>query len=171
MNGEGANTDANAQRPASPAPAAVTLPPAVNTADIQHTALPESNTTDVQHAALPESDTPANHPSLDSHPNDSHPASPNKVSTGITSIAQDQDIPNRDAPNHPDSQVPRGDTDLATSNNLPMNARESEWMRSKKTLNYFREVYKMGKLSDLISHWYQLEEALGFPETVSRLTT
>lgn len=44
-------------------------------------------------------------------------------------------------------------------------------MRSRKTLKYFREVDKMDKLSGLLLHWYWLEEALGFPETVSHPTT
>jgi hypothetical protein len=44
-------------------------------------------------------------------------------------------------------------------------------MRSRKTLKYFREVDKMDKLLGLLLHWYRLEEALGFPETVSHLTT
>ena len=39
-------------------------------------------------------------------------------------------------------------------------------MQKKKTLEYFRTAYKMGNLSSLISNWYKLEEALGFPEQV-----
>jgi len=50
---------------------------------------------------------------------------------------------------------------------LPLGAEEAAWMKPKKTLKYFREVHRPGKLSDLIVHWYQLEEALGFPESVS----
>jgi len=49
---------------------------------------------------------------------------------------------------------------------LPENARESIWMKKKGTLTYFRSAFKMGNLSGLISNWYQLEEALGFPEQV-----
>ena len=66
-------------------------------------------------------------------------------------------------PNQPDL----GNTSYATFNDLLMNARESGWMKFKKTLKYFHEVYKLGKLPDLILHWYQLEEALGFLEIVS----
>ena len=44
-------------------------------------------------------------------------------------------------------------------------------MISKKTLKYFHEVNKTDKLSNLILHWYQLEQALGFQETVRHLTT
>lgn len=43
---------------------------------------------------------------------------------------------------------------------------EAAWMRSKHTLRFFREVHKTGRLADLIVHWHQLENALGFPETV-----
>jgi len=53
---------------------------------------------------------------------------------------------------------------------LPLGAGESAWMKSKHTLKYFREVHKSGKLSDLILHWHQLEEALGFPEAVGCLS-
>jgi hypothetical protein len=60
---------------------------------------------------------------------------------------------------------------LAGIEDLPMNATEAGWMKSKKTLKYFREVHKAGKLSELVLHWYQLEEALGFLESVSSPAT
>lgn len=59
---------------------------------------------------------------------------------------------------------------LIALSELPLGAGESAWMKSKHTLKYFREVHKLGKLSDLILHWHQLEEALGFPEAVSWLS-
>lgn len=51
--------------------------------------------------------------------------------------------------------------------NLPEGAHESEWMKQKGTLAYFRSAFKMGNLSTLISNWYVLEESLGFVEKVS----
>lgn len=54
---------------------------------------------------------------------------------------------------------------------LPLGAEESAWMKSKRTLKFFREAHRLGKLSDLIVHWHQLEEALSFPEVVSLLIT
>ena len=41
------------------------------------------------------------------------------------------------------------------------------WMKKKRTLDYFRGTFKLGCLSDIIQHWYELEGLLGFPETVS----
>ena len=68
---------------------------------------------------------------------------------------------------HADRQAsPRGASPSA-SDNLPMNAEEATWMKTKKTLKYFREVYKTPALSNLILPWYCLEKSLGFPETVS----
>ena len=64
------------------------------------------------------------------------------------------------------SSPPDAEPSIATGG-LPSSVREAVWMKSKKTLKYFQGVHKMGKLSDLILHWYQLEEALGFPEVVS----
>lgn len=94
-----------------------------------------------------------------------HPVSPAETSTPAIPATQGQDIT---APDQPVlHKTPSRNNLLTTFNDLPTNARESGWMKSKKTLNYFREVYKMGKLSDLILHWYQLEEALGFQEVVS----
>ena len=76
------------------------------------------------------------------------------------------------APSHPDRRVSSRGNDLPNAiNGLPINGPESAWMGSKGTLKYFREVDKMGKLSDLILHWYQLERALGFQESVNFLPT
>ena len=44
---------------------------------------------------------------------------------------------------------------------------EPEWMETKKTLKYFRYAFKLGKLSDVIEHWYELERLLGFQKSVS----
>ena len=41
------------------------------------------------------------------------------------------------------------------------------WMKKKRTLDYFRGTFKLGDLSSVISHWYKLEELLGFQEAVS----
>lgn len=56
---------------------------------------------------------------------------------------------------------------------LLSDVQEPAWMRKKGTLAYFRSAFKMGGLSTLISNWYRLEGALGFPEQVSpfELTT
>lgn len=119
-------------------------------------------------ATLPEADTTNGRPSSDSQ-SDMPPASqPQAFGHPI----QDQVIQDLEAPSQPDRNTCHRatTTNLLTSfDDLPMNARESGWMKSKKTLKYFREAYKLDKLPDLILHWYQLEEALGFPETVSYL--
>ena len=44
---------------------------------------------------------------------------------------------------------------------------EPLWMKKKRTLDYFREAFKLGDLSNVIEHWCKLEEMLGFPDTVS----
>jgi hypothetical protein len=44
---------------------------------------------------------------------------------------------------------------------------EPTWMKKRQTLNYFRNTFKLGRLPDIILHWYKLEALLGFPETVS----
>ena len=108
---------------------------------------------------LPEADTTDRRPSSDLQ-SDALSASPPQVPDHAHG---DQVTLALKIPNQPDS----GNASYATFDDLPTNARESGWMKSKKTLKYFREVYKLGKFPDLILHWYQLEEALGFPETVS----
>lgn len=97
-----------------------------------------------------------------------HPDSPVDVSTCGSQRDEDQTIPGFETPEITPAQPSPSGPDLpTTTSNVPMDARETTWMKSKQTLKYFREVYKLGKLSDLIFHWHQLEEALGFPETVS----
>jgi len=44
---------------------------------------------------------------------------------------------------------------------------EPLWMEKKQTLNYFRSTFKLGDLSNVIGHWYELEGLLGFQEVVS----
>lgn len=133
-----------------PDPAAATLtdvmPLAVSTIS------PQSTTT--HPAALPEINvTTSTLPSGFPPPSDPHAALAN----------QDQGVLDPKVPNHLDHCIaPCSNDPLTTINDLPTNATESAWMKSKKTLKYFREVYKMGKLSDLILHWYQLKEVLGF---------
>ena len=101
-------------------------------------------------------------------PRNSRQASLTEASTRATTPTQGQGTPGLETPDLPDRRVPSGRTHSLTLGALT-NAEGSQWMKSKKTLAYFREVYKLGKLSDVILHWYQLEEALGFQESVSRL--
>jgi hypothetical protein len=42
-----------------------------------------------------------------------------------------------------------------------------DWMKTKGTLDYFRDTFKLGKLSDVIEHWFELERLLGFRKSVS----
>ena len=104
---------------------------------------------------------------------DSLPTSPTEVPPHAAPVSQDQDTLDLDqAPTHPDHRAPScGNNLLNTIDELPMNAIEPVWMKPKKTLGYFHEVHKIGKSSSLFLHWYQLEEALGFPETVSHPAT
>ena len=44
---------------------------------------------------------------------------------------------------------------------------EPVWMKKRDTLNYFRNTAKLGSLSDVIEHWYELEILLGFQDPVS----
>ena len=50
---------------------------------------------------------------------------------------------------------------LANISNAPA------WMKKKQTLEYLCSTPKLGCFSDVIQHWYELEELLGFPHTVS----
>ena len=103
-------------------------------------------------------------------PTNSHPNSPTEVPSHAAAAGQGQDSRNFVASTYPDCHVPsRGSGLLTTIDNLPTDATEPIWMKAKETLKYFRGVHKMGKLLDLILHWYQLEEVLGFQETVSCL--
>ena len=123
--------------------------PTTTTASLFSTAPLQSN-------AATAKTTTTSHP-LDSSPGNSHLAPP-----------VDQGIPDLGATNH--HVPPCGINILTTINDLPADARVAGWTRSKKTLEYFRGVREMGNLSDLVLHWYQLEEVLGFPETVSTQT-
>ena len=123
------------------------------------------------HPALsPETSTTNNSPSSPDSPPPTNSCStaPTKVPTHVAPVNRGQDNPDLEPPTRPDCGVsPCGNNLLTTIDDLPMTVTESTWMKAKKTLKYFREVHKMGKLSTLILHWYQLEEALGFQETVS----
>ena len=44
---------------------------------------------------------------------------------------------------------------------------EPAWMKKRRTLNYFRDTFKLGSLPSVIENWYELEKLLGFPDTVS----
>lgn len=48
-----------------------------------------------------------------------------------------------------------------------LTAGDAVWMKRKKTIEYFRTAFKLGKLADVIERWYELEKLLGFPEIVS----
>ena len=151
------DASANAQQP-GPATAGASSS-AVGTVSLRPTA--------VCSAALLETDTRNSPLSDPPPPANPRPASPTEPSTHDAPTNQELMVPS-----HPDRRVSSRGSDLPnTINGLPMNGPESVWMRSKGTLKYFREVNKMGKLSDLVLHWYQLERALGFPESVSFLPT
>lgn len=44
---------------------------------------------------------------------------------------------------------------------------EPTWMKKRRTLDYFRSTFKLGNLSDVIEHWYELERLLCFQDVVS----
>lgn len=71
----------------------------------------------------------------------------------------------------PDSSLENGTTRIADCgpplDPLANITDEPAWMKKKRTLKYFREAPKLGCLSDVIQHWYQLEESLGFQNVVS----
>jgi hypothetical protein len=110
-------------------------------------------------------------PSSDMPPGNPCPALPTEHSAGV--VTADQDIHNPVASSRPDHRAPSCANDIlfAGIDDLPASAVVAEWMKAKNTLKYFREVHKTGKLSALILHWYWLEKALGFPETVSSFIT
>lgn len=115
-------------------------------------------------------------PSLDPLPDNPRPTSLVGGSVGAsndTPVGMDQDFPDLEMPSHPDRGAPSRENDILFTgiDDLPTSATEAGWMKSKKTLKYFREAHKVGNLSKLILHWYQFEEVLGFPETVSNFTT
>ena len=120
--------------------------------------------------AIPPPPAQPNASTTDSH-RSSGPQSNAQTPPPAHSEVQGQAIPLLEELDQPSRSVSsRGITArLTTFNDLPINAKASRWMESKDTLDYFRGVYKMGKLPELILHWYQLEEALGFPETVRRM--
>ena len=119
-------------------------------------ASPEINATD---SSLPSGLPPSN-----------PPASPSEVPTHVVPASQDESTLGLEAPSPSNLCEPSRGKDLLTAiDELPTNTMESMWMKSKKTLKYFREVHKVGKLSELILHWYQLKAVLGFQETVSLL--
>ena len=53
---------------------------------------------------------------------------------------------------------------------LPATMKDApEWMENKGTLRYLHNTFKLGKLSEVIAHWYELERLLGFRKAVSTL--
>lgn len=72
--------------------------------------------------------------------------------------------PQAPAPNH--GTISR--TNSSPPPNLLVNITdEAQWMKKKRTLAYFRDTFKLGDLSSVIGHWYELEKLLGFPRVVS----
>ena len=139
--------DANVQRPneaVTPMPTAAgaaPLQPLVTSAPAILTGLSTS------HNIPPLSDTLPDDPLL---------PSPTGESMEIPSANQDQGFPNLEVPDGLNRPVLSRENDilLAGIEDLPMDATGSGWMKSKKTLQYFRQVHKTGKLSELILHWY-----------------
>lgn len=43
---------------------------------------------------------------------------------------------------------------------------EPMWMKRKQTPGYFRDMFKLGDLSNVIKHWYELDGLLGFQDPV-----
>ena len=43
---------------------------------------------------------------------------------------------------------------------------EPTWTKKKQMLDYFRSTIRLGKLSNVVKHWYQLEALLGFEGAV-----
>lgn len=77
------------------------------------------------------------------------------------------------APVSPNVPISAGGSNLPSSPN-PRNLFNSSevvqaptWMKKKGTLEYFNSAFKTEDLSGLISNWFKLERALGFPEQVS----
>lgn len=108
-----------------------------------------------QLATPEEVETASDSPLLDL-PDDTLPTFPDEASTPAAGITD------HEAPDLLDHSVTLGTL---------VSAGGSQWMKSKKTLVYFHGAHKMGKLSDVILHWYKLEEALGFQESVSCVAT
>ena len=44
---------------------------------------------------------------------------------------------------------------------------EPAWMKKRRILDYFRNTFKLGNLSEVIEHWYELERLLDFQDVVS----
>ena len=115
--------------------------------------LPSPSSPPLSKSSLPKTDTTGNNiPSPDLlPPNDSLPALVTEVSMHSVPANQDQGVQVTGAPTSPDCNMPRSDIPSMTTDVLPMNVTESQWMKAKKTLTYLREVCEMGKLSDLSS--------------------
>jgi hypothetical protein len=154
-------TDAILRRPDLPPATVAVIPPSTaGDPPLQPAAIPP--------AMLAETNADG-HSCSDLLSSDVHPASSTAVPVDAVLLPEHQDVLDPKVSGHLDHRVSSGGADRVTPSNLPANARESVWMKARGTLKYFRGVYQMDGLSDLIYHWYQLEEALDFPETVSHL--
>ena len=156
--GEGAEDIGTGAQQGPASATTTTTPPMAGTASLQPAAIQPD-------ATLPMTDTASLQPAA------AHPTiSPEIDTTGGSHPHLVQSVPDLETPSRPSPRAsPPGADPLVTIGDLLSDARETVWMKSKKTLQYFRGVHKIGKLSDLILHWHQFEEALGFPETVSYL--
>lgn len=67
----------------------------------------------------------------------------------------------------PKDGTARNVTGGSPANVLPNISNAPTWMKKKRILEYLRDTPKLGCLSDVIRHWYELEELLGFPDAVS----
>ena len=161
---EGVDTGADAG-PDAQQPVRAAAPSTYTMTEADHTTV-QSAVVDL--AALCESDAARNGtPSPGSSPpHDLRHTPPIEVPTHASPSEQDQ---HPESPSHLDHRTSGGNDLPATIEDLPANAKEAQWMKTKRTLKYFRKVHKVGKLASLVFHWYQLEEVLGFPETVSCL--
>ena len=100
----------------------------------------------------------------------SRPVTPTETDPCAASVVQDDGVLGPEVPDHPDCQASPHDAGSITFNDLPTSAGGPVWMQTKKTLKYLHEAYKTRELSNLILHWYRLEESLGFPESVGAPT-
>ena len=77
--------------------------------------------------------------------------------------------PGHEGPPNPNSAPPPNPNPVPPPNILIGVADGPTWMKKKRTLNYFRETFKLGEFPSVIRHWYELEGLLGFKDAVSAL--
>ena len=122
---------------------------------------PNSTTNHVDPPTPTLPDIDANTPSVLPATTDSSPPTvpkPEKVVTGRPHTRAG--LPDSSPSNGSKGVDPLSPPVLAGAKDLP------EWMEKKGTLDYFRNTFKLGKLSDVIEHWFELERLLGFRKSV-----